>query len=201
MLKPAANRKEGNGKSKEEENSRRVCFPQGTTVAESPEVPLVVTPEAMNARASTPLTIVTSTKILPSEPLSNLSTAFAAESSALNMKIPSSVVKNQAEYIDFCDSAQVKRECLKYIKNVPDLPIDQQSQILFLVKKFNSNAIRIAFSMLIGKAAGVAPMAFFPLPPKKEDLIQQFLCLIYDTKSMMINTEEECYRYVKKIFI
>ena len=52
--------------------------------------------------------------------------------------------------------------------------------------------------MLIGKVAGVAPMAFFPLPPKKEDLIQQFLCLIYDTKSMMINTEEECYRYVKK---
>jgi hypothetical protein len=86
-----------------------------------------------------------------------------------------------------------------YIKNVPDLPIDQQSQILFLVRKFNSNAIEIAFSMLIGKVAGVASMAFFPLPPKKEDLIQQFLCLIYDTKSMMNNTEEECYRYVKKI--
>ena len=51
--------------------------------------------------------------------------------------------------------------------------------------------------MLIGKVAGVAPMAFFPLPPKKEDLIQQFLCLIYDTMSMMINTEVEWYRYVK----
>ena len=200
MPKPAAKRKEGNGKSKEEENSHRVCFPQGTTVAELPEVPLVVMPEAVNARASTPSTIVTSTKILPSEPSSNLSAAFAATSSALNMKIPSSVVKKQAEYIDFCDSAQVKRECLKYIKNVPDLPIDQQSQILFLVRKYNSDAIRIAFSMLIGKSVRVAPMAFFPLPPKKEDLIQQFLCLIYDTKSMMINTEEECYRYVKKIF-
>ncbi len=140
-------------------------------MAELPEVPLVVTPEAVNSRASTPLRIVTSTKILPSEPLSNLSAAFAAESSALNMKIPSSVVKKQAECINFCNSAQVKRECLKYIKNVPDLPIVQQSQILFLVKKFNSNAIRIAFSMLIGKVAGGAPMALFPLPPKKEDLI------------------------------
>ncbi len=51
--------------------------------------------------------------------------------------------------------------------------------------------------MLIGKVAGLAPMAFLPLPSKKEDLIQRFLCLTYDTKSMMINTEEECYRYVK----
>jgi hypothetical protein len=50
--------------------------------------------------------------------------------------------------------------------------------------------------MLIGKAGGAAPMAFFPLPTMKEDLIQQFLCLIYNTKLMMINTKEECYRYV-----
>jgi hypothetical protein len=158
MPKPAAKCKEGNGKSKEEENSRSVCFLRGTTVAELPEVPLVVTPEAVNACASTPLTIVRSTKILLSEPSSNLSAAFAAESSALNMKILSSVVKKQAEYIDFCNSAQVKRECLKYIKNVPDLPIDQQSQISFLLRKFNSNVIRIAFSMLIGMVAGVAPI-------------------------------------------
>jgi hypothetical protein len=65
------------------------------------------------------------------------------------------------------------------------------------VRKFNSSAITAAFSMLIGKVAGAAPMAFFKLPSKKEDLIQQFLRLIYDTKSMMINTKEECYRYVK----
>ena len=97
MPKPTAKHKEGNGKSKEEENSCRVCLPRGTTVAEMPEVPLVVTPEAVNARASTPSTIVTSTKILPSEPSSNLSAAFAAKLYALNMKIPSSVVKKHAE--------------------------------------------------------------------------------------------------------
>jgi hypothetical protein len=51
--------------------------------------------------------------------------------------------------------------------------------------------------MLIGKVAGAAPMALVPLPTKKEDSIQQFLCLIYDTKSMMINTEEERYWYVR----
>jgi hypothetical protein len=82
-------------------------------------------------------------------------------------------------------------------QNATDLPIDQQSQISFLVRKFNSSAIIVAFSMLIGKVGGAAPMAFFPLPMKKEDLIQQFICLIYDAKLMMINTKEECYQYVQ----
>ncbi len=61
------------------------------------------------------------------------------------------------------------------------------------MRKFNSIDIIAAFSMLIDKVAGAALTAFFPLPMKKEDSIQQFLCLIYDIKSMMINTEEECY--------
>jgi hypothetical protein len=113
------------------------------------------------------------------------------------MKSPLSGVKKKAVYIDFCDSNQVKAECVKYIKSAADLPNDQQSQISFLVRKFKSSDIIAAFSMLIGKVAGAAPMAFFPLPTKKEDLIQQFLCLFYDTKSMMINTEEEFYRYMR----
>ncbi len=100
-------------------------------------------------------------------------------------------------YINFCNSGQVKTESLKYIKNAADLPIDQQSQISFLVRKFNSSDVIVAFSMLIGKVVGAAPMALFPLPTKKEDLIQKILCLIYDTKSMMINIEEECYRYMR----
>jgi hypothetical protein len=161
-------------------------------------VPLVVTPEAASyAHALTALLKVTLTPLLSSTPSSNLSSAFAAKSSAVNMKSPSSVVKKKVEYIDFCDSAQVKTECFKYIKNAFDLPIDQQSQISFLVRKFNSSAIIAAFSMLIGKFGGAALMAFFPLPMMKEDLIQQFLCLIYDTKLMMSNTKEECYQYVQ----
>jgi hypothetical protein len=102
-----------------------------------------------------------------SSPSSNLSTAFSAKSSACITKNTSSVVRKKAEYIDFCDSAQVKTECLKYIKTAADLPIDQQTQISFLVRKFNSSAITAAFSMLIGKVAGAAPMAFFHCHQRK----------------------------------
>ncbi len=86
-----------------------------------------------------------------------------------------------------------------HIKTAAELPLDQQTQISFLVRKFKTSAITTAFSMLIGKVAGAAPMAILPFPSKKEDLIQQFLHLIYDTKSMMINTDEECYRYVIRL--
>ncbi len=198
MPNTLAKRKKVIGKLMDEVESCNVCLERSAKLAKLMEVPLVVPPEAASyACALTASLKVTSTPLLLSTPSSNLSCAFAAKSLAVIMKSPSSVVKKKAEYIDFCNSAQVKTECFKYIKNGADLPIDQQSQIDFLVRKFNSSAILAAFSMLIGKVSGAAPMAFFPLPMMKKDLIQQFLCLIYDTKSMMINTKEECYRYVQ----
>jgi len=99
---------------------------------------------------------------------SNLSTAFYAESSVCIKKSTSSVVKKKAEYIDFCDSAKVKSECLKYTKTATEVPIDQQTQISFLLRKFNRGAITSAFSMLIGKVAGAAPMAFFHCHQRKK---------------------------------
>jgi hypothetical protein len=160
MPKTAAKRKVDNGKSEEEVKSHRGRYTRGTAAAELPVVPLVVTPEAAShARVSTPSSIETlAPKLLP--PSSNLSTAFYPESSACITNNTSSVVKKKAEYIDFCDNAQVKTECLKYIKTAAELPIDQQSQISFLVRKFSASAITAAFSMLIGKVAGAAPMAF-----------------------------------------
>ncbi len=154
MPKTAPKRKEVNGKSDEEMTSRGGCFPRGTAAAELLVVPLVVLLEAAShARVSTPSLIETSTWKL-SSPFSNISTAFYAELSACIKKSMSSVVKNKAEYIDFCDSTQVKTECLKYIKTATELPINQQTQISFLVRKFNASAITTAFSMLIGKVAG-----------------------------------------------
>ncbi len=193
-----AKRKKVIGKSTDEAESRNVRLARSAKLEKLTEVPLVVMPEAASyACALTASSKVTSTPLLLSTPSSNLSSAFAAKSSAVIMKSPSSVVKKKAEYNNFCNSTQVKTECFKYIKNGADLPINEQIQIDFLVRKFNSSAIIAEFSMLIGKVGGAAPMLFFPLPTMKEDLIQQFLCLIYNTKLMMISTKEECYWYVQ----
>jgi hypothetical protein len=161
------------GKLTDEAESCNVCLARSAKLAKMMEVPLVITPEATSyACASTASSKVMSTPLSSSTPSSNLSSAFAAKSSAVIMKSPSSVVKKKVEYINFCDNAQVKTECFKYIKNGADLPIDQHSQIDFLVRKFNLSAIIAAFSMFIGKVGRAAPMLFFPLPTMKEDLIQ-----------------------------
>jgi hypothetical protein len=52
MPKVAAKRKEGNGESEEEKNSRRVCFPRSTVVAKLLVVPLVVTPLLKHCKRS-----------------------------------------------------------------------------------------------------------------------------------------------------
>ncbi len=145
---------------------RRLVMVSASVAADMPMVTLVVTPEAAShARVSTSSSIETSPPTLSSQmssQSSNLTNAFYAESSACIKKATSSVVKKKAENINFCDSAQVKSECLKYTKTAAEVPIDQQTQILFLLRKFNTSAITFAFYMLIGKVGGAAPTAFIP---------------------------------------
>jgi len=173
MPKAATKRKKVNGKSDEEVPSpRRARFRRGMVAAELPVVTLVVMPEAaLHASVSTPSSIETSPPMLSSQlssQSSNLSTAFYTKSSACIKKSTSSVVKKKAEYIDFCDCAQVKSECLKYTKTAAEVPINQQTQISFLLRKFNTSTIATAFSMLIGRVAGAAPMAFFHCHQRKK---------------------------------
>ena len=180
MPKATIKRKEVNGKSDEEGTTCRGRFPHGTTAAELPVVPLVVMPEAvLRARVSTPSSIESLSQKLLSQlasPSSNLSTAFYDELRACIKKSTSSAIKKKPEYIDFCDSAQVKSECLKYTKTAAEVPIDQQTHISFLLRKFNKSGITTAFSMLI-KVAGASPMAFFPIAIKERRFDSTILML------------------------
>jgi hypothetical protein len=102
--------------------------------------------------------------------------------------------KKQAFMINFCDRDKVKIECLKYLKHAVDLPIDQESQLTFLLNQFQARDIQASFYKLIGEVGGVAISAFSPMPSQKMKLINEFLRLIYDHKSMLIDTVEQSYR-------
>jgi hypothetical protein len=105
------------GKSDNDGTSPQGRYARGTAVVELPEVPLVVMPEAASRGCvSTPSSLEPTRRNLSSQlttQSANLSTAFYAASSASITKSTSSGVKKSAEYIDFCDRAQVERECLK----------------------------------------------------------------------------------------
>jgi hypothetical protein len=66
--------------------------------------------------------------------------------------------------------------------------------MMFLMNKFQANDIQASFYQLIGMVGGVAASAFLPMAKRKKKLIDEFLCLIYDHKSMMINTDKNSYQ-------
>ncbi len=101
--------------------------------------------------------------------------------------------KKQAFLLKFCDRDEVKIESLKYVKHEANLPINQENQLPFLLNQFQVRDIQASFYKLIGEVGGVASSAFTPMSSQKK-LINEFLCLIYDHKSMLIDTVELSYR-------
>jgi hypothetical protein len=102
--------------------------------------------------------------------------------------------KKQAFLINFCDRDEVKIECLKYLKHAANLPINQENQLTFLVNQFQVRDIQASFYKLIGKVGRVASSVFTPMSSQKKKMINEFLHLIYDHKSMLIDTVKQSYR-------
>jgi len=75
--------------------------------------------------------------------------------------------KKQAFLINFCNRDEVKIECLKYLKHAVDLPINQESQLTFLLNHFQARDIQASFYKLIGEVGGVATSAFIPMSAQK----------------------------------
>jgi hypothetical protein len=96
--------------------------------------------------------------------------------------------------IDFTNPEDVKAESIKYLNNPANLPLSQVNQLSFLVNKFKAQDLKMALVKLITIVGGLAPKAFHPIPTTKAGIVKDFLHLIFDHKSMMIDTAENSYR-------
>lgn len=96
--------------------------------------------------------------------------------------------------VDWLDSSATKTECMKHtsIKNLPDT---QEGQISFLLSKFEASDIKTAFAYAVGRVGNAAREVFYPLPVRKEKLIKNFLELIFDGKSIMVDNKKDSFRY------
>jgi hypothetical protein len=108
------------------------------------------------------------------------------------------ILKNQepklaAYKVDWFNSMSTKNKCLKHTsKN--NLPVTQEEQITFLLKKYQTSDIKMAFADAIGKVNTAVRFIFYPLPHHKDELILSFLELIYDRKSIMIDNSKDSFR-------
>ena len=105
---------------------------------------------------------------------------------ALSFTVP----KKDAYLIDFVDPEDVKNECMKYVSGDDELPSGQAHQLAFLINKFKLKDLQMALIKLITIVGGQAPDTFLPIATTKTQLVKDFLCLIYDHKSMLIDTSE-----------
>jgi hypothetical protein len=108
------------------------------------------------------------------------------------------ILKNQepklAVYeVDWFNSTSTKNKCLKHTsKN--NLPVTQEEQITFLLNKYQTSNIKMAFADAIGKVGTAMRKFFYPLPHHEDKLICSFLELIYNRKSIMIDNSKDSFR-------
>jgi hypothetical protein len=79
---------------------------------------------------------------------------------------------------------------MKYVSGDDELPSGQAHQLAFLINKFKLKDLQMALIKLITIVGGQAPDTFLPIATTKTQLVKDFLCLIYDHKSMLIDTSE-----------
>jgi len=116
-----------------------------------------------------------------------------SKSSIESLQKPSNNAKLELHNLDFMNCEEMRNEISKYPGYSTFLT--QENIILFLLNESSKSAITIAFSLLIGKIdCSEAIKAFVPLPGAKTKLIQDFLVLIFNMKSMMVDNKVQIYR-------
>jgi hypothetical protein len=106
--------------------------------------------------------------------------------------LPDQHTKKEPYLIDFCNPVDVENKSLKYMSDARDTPLGQESQMIFLLNNLKLKDIQMAFIKLITIVGGAATTAFTPMNSKKAK-VKDFLFLIHNHKSMMINTDETSY--------
>jgi hypothetical protein len=152
--------------------------------------------ESSPASILTALTATTASSILSSQLTTTTSLKQSNSSNlvrALDFGNLPVHTKKEPYLIDFCNPVDVKSKCLKYLPDASHLPLSQESQLTFHLNNLKVEDIQMAFIKLITIVGGAATAAFLPMPSTKAKLVKDFLCLIYDHKSMMINTDETSY--------
>ncbi len=170
--------------------------------------------ESKQARKSEPSTPTTVLLLSTSTPTSKLSTTSSQPitsnvmfcstiqtiqlddlSTAPTFQVKMSAkTKKPAYSVNFCNSAETSAKCLKYVTDPKSIPKDQELQLTFLLDQYKPNNLRIAFCQLMGKVSGSATTAFQPLQNRKNQLIKSFLALIYDSKSMLVDTSNNMFK-------
>jgi hypothetical protein len=75
--------------------------------------------------------------------------------------------------IDWLNPEVISSACIKYVKKNESLPSTHESQLFFLMNKFETGQIKLSFSNAIGKMGHTASKLFYPLLGRKEKIVSK----------------------------
>ena len=94
-----------------------------------------------------------------------------------------------AHQIDWTNSSVTRTEIRKY-PNTDHIDETQEAILPHLLHQFKPNDIKTSFAVLISKSNSNTA-SYYPLPQVKAKLIESFVKLILDTKSMMVSSSKK----------
>ena len=80
--------------------------------------------------------------------------------------------------IDWFNPEVITSKSIKYLKKNKCPSSTHESQLLFLMNKFEPGEIKLSFSNTIGKVGKAVHELFYPLPGRKEKIFSRFIQLI-----------------------
>jgi hypothetical protein len=149
-------------------------------------------------KSTTQLSIVQLTNIkhkleFPNKnPIDTRKNGLASKSSMKSSKKQSKKPKLKLHEIDWTDPEQLRNKVGKYETNNTRL-LTQETMIPFLLNQLTAASIKMAFLMLIGQNGDEAKV-FLPIPATKPKLVEGFLVMIYNMKTMMVDNKKQVYR-------
>ena len=87
----------------------------------------------------------------------------------------------------------VHAEILKYESNKNKIPKCQQDQLKYLMSKFGSPELKVAYHCIAGKLGYEYTSVQLPYNPKKDIVILYFIALIFDHHSMMYDSSSDAH--------
>jgi hypothetical protein len=101
--------------------------------------------------------------------------------------------KLNAYAINWSDSRVTTLETIKYQK-ANNIEQTQERMFIFLASQFKPVDIKVAFAVLIGKVGGSVQTVFYHLPSQRAKLVESFLELVFNEKSMLVDTVKKPFR-------
>ncbi len=90
----------------------------------------------------------------------------------------------------------VLAEILKYKANEDNIPKCQEDQLEYLMSKFGSPELKVAYHCISGKLGYEYTSVQLPYNPKKDIVISYFVAMMFDHCSMMYDVSSEAHRWV-----